>query len=140
MYETRDSPVAAPRAAPDTEPADDVVTAVSGGPDSAIRCTLPSADALYAQMFRDIIVNRSLPSLRNMMSRQPAAAVATLLRTPDANRDNATPFLLACLSGNQSICEYLFELGSDIRAKSSRFGPCPPAPVCYRCTGTHFCC
>ena len=60
-----------------------------------------------------------------MMSRQPAAAVATLLRTPDANRDNATPFLLACLSGNQSMCEYLFELGGDIRAKSSRFAPRP---------------
>jgi ankyrin repeat protein len=71
-------------------------------------------------MFQEIIINRSLPNLRKMLSQQPIHLLPDLLRTPDASRDHATPFLLACLSGNQGICEYLVELGADIRAKSSR--------------------
>jgi ankyrin repeat protein len=73
-------------------------------------------------MFQEIVINRSLPNLRKLLSHQLTTGhgAAALLRTPDPSRDNATPFLLACLSGNQGICTYLLELGADYNAKSSR--------------------
>jgi hypothetical protein len=74
------------------------------------------------QMFQEIIINRSLPNLRKLLSHLLSTGhnASDLLRTPDPSRDNATPFLLACLSGNQGICSYLLELGADFNAKSSR--------------------
>ena len=83
----------------------------------------PPAPWASLQVFQEIIVNRSLSNLRKILSplaQADTAALAIVLRTPDADRDHATPFLLACLSGDQGICSYLLELGADIQAKSSR--------------------
>jgi ankyrin repeat protein len=75
------------------------------------------------QMFQEIMINRSQPNLLRMLSQKSIGAedVASLLRTPDADRDGATPFLLACLSGNLSMCRYLQQLGADVNAKSLRY-------------------
>jgi ankyrin repeat protein len=71
-------------------------------------------------MFQEIIINRSVPNLRKMLSQISSGALSALLRMPDASREGATPFLLACLSGNLSMCTYLLELGADVFAKTSR--------------------
>jgi ankyrin repeat protein len=73
-------------------------------------------------MFQEIMINRSQPNLQRMLSQKSVSTdeIASLLRTPDTDRDGATPFLVACLSGNLSICRYLMELGADVYAKSSR--------------------
>ena len=77
---------------------------------------------LFLQMFQEIMINRSQPNLLRMLSQKSLRAedIASLLRTPDADRDGATPFLLACLSGNLSMCRYLEQLGADVHAKSLR--------------------
>jgi ankyrin repeat protein len=77
---------------------------------------------LFLQMFQEIMINRSQPNLLRMLSQKSVRAedIASLLRTPDADRDGATPFLLACLSGNLSMCRYLEQLGADVHAKSLR--------------------
>ena len=73
-------------------------------------------------MFQEIIVTRSQPNLHKLLSQQPISPqhMASLLRTPDPNRDHATPFLLACLSGSLATCTYLVQLGADVNAKSLR--------------------
>jgi hypothetical protein len=69
------------------------------------------------------MVDRSQIGLQKLLSKPISAeSMASLLQTPDVSRDGATPFLLACLSGNLSTCKYLEKLGADIHSKSWRCG------------------
>jgi len=73
-------------------------------------------------MFHEIMINRSLSNLQKLLSQQfiSETNMAFLLKTHDVERDGATPLLIACLSGNLSICHYLKQLGADVHAKTLR--------------------
>jgi hypothetical protein len=68
------------------------------------------------------MINRSLPNLQKLLSQQfiSESDMVFLLKMHDVERDSATPLLIACLSGNLSICRYLKQLGADVNAKTFR--------------------
>lgn len=133
--DTHDLSTAASPTLPRAEPMRDFASMVRVAAICGLTATLPSG-LCSLQMFHEIIIDRSLPNLRKMLSQQPVQSLPTILRTPDASRDHATPFLLACLSGNRGICEYLLELGADIHAKSSRYGLPPRNRACLTLSAT----